>query len=160
MPAASTPKLTITMPSDREVRITRVVAAPRAVVFEAWTSPEHLPHWMLGPPGWTMPTCEIDLRPGGTSRMVWAKGDGAEMEIRGTYREVDPPSRVVQTESWGPEWPETVNSIDFVESSGKTTVTITMLFPSREARDAATKTGMTDGLSMGFDRLDDYLSRR
>ncbi len=80
-----------TMPSDREVAMTRVFDAPRRLVWEAWTNPEHLPHWMLGPPGWTMPVCEIDLRPGGAWHFVWRKDDGTEMEMRGVYREITPP---------------------------------------------------------------------
>jgi uncharacterized protein YndB with AHSA1/START domain len=160
MPAASKPTLTVTMPSDREVRMTRVVNAPRSLVFEAWTSCEHLPNWLTGAPGWSMQVCEIDLRPGGASRLGWRKADGAEMEIRGTYVEVVPPSRLVQTESWGDPWPETRNTIEFTEAGGGTLVTLTMAYPSKEARDAAMKTGATEGMSLGFDRLDEYLRSR
>src|SRR5687768_13172306 len=74
---------TFTTPSDREVAMTRVFDAPRRLVFEAWTSPKHVPHWMLGPEGWTMPVCEIDLRPGGEWHFVWRKSNGTEMEMRG-----------------------------------------------------------------------------
>ena len=105
---------TFTTPSDREIVMTRVFDAPRRLVLEAWTSPEHLPHWMTGPPGWTMPVCEIDLRPGGAWRFVWRKADGTEMEMRGVYREVVPPERLVSTESWGGDWPETLNTLDLV----------------------------------------------
>jgi uncharacterized protein YndB with AHSA1/START domain len=152
-PAATT----FTMPSDREIGITRVVDAPRTLVFDLWTRPEHLPNWLLGPPGWTMPICEIDLRPGGKLRFVWRQGDGTEMTIRGEYREVVRPERLVHTESWGPEWPETVNTLVLTEKDGKTTNTMTVLYPSKEARDAALKTGMKEGMSLGFDRLDEYL---
>ena len=72
---------TFTTPTDCEIVMTRVVDAPRRLVFEAWTSPEHLPHWMLGPGGWTMPVCEIDLRHGGAWHMVW-RGPAGEMEMR------------------------------------------------------------------------------
>jgi uncharacterized protein YndB with AHSA1/START domain len=92
---------TFTTPSDREIEVTRVFDAPRELVFAAWTKPEHLRNWMLGPGGWTMTVCEIDLRPGGAQRFVWRGRDGAEMEIRGEYREIDPPERLVTTESWG-----------------------------------------------------------
>src|SRR5712691_10291145 len=91
---------TITTPSDREVVMTRVVDAPRRLVFEAWTKPEHVLHWMLGPSGWTMPVCEIDLRPGGAWHFVWRRSDGTEMGMRGVYREITPPERLVSTESW------------------------------------------------------------
>jgi len=148
---------TVTTPSDREVLITRVVDAPRALIFEAWTSPKHLPHWMLGPKGWTLPVCEIDLRPGGKQRFVWRRENGTEMEIRGEIREVSPPERFVATESWGKDWPETVNTLVLTEQDGKTTIALTMLYPSKEARDAAMKTGMKDGISESFDRLDAYV---
>lgn len=92
---------TFTTPSDREIVMTRVVDALRCLVFEAWTNPEHVPHWMLGPEGWTVLVCEIDLRPGGTWHFVWRRSDGTEMGMRGVYREVRPPERVVCTESWG-----------------------------------------------------------
>jgi uncharacterized protein YndB with AHSA1/START domain len=147
----------LTTPSDREIVITRVVAAPRRLVFEAFTNPKHVPHWMLGPAGWTMPICEIDLRQGGAWRFVWRRADGTEMAMRGTYREIVPPERLVSTESWGDDWPETLNTLLLSEQDGKTTITQRVLFVSKDARDAALKTGMQDGLSEGFDRLDEYL---
>jgi uncharacterized protein YndB with AHSA1/START domain len=149
--------LTITTPSDREVAMTRTFDAPRKLVFDAWTNPEHVPHWMLGPAGWTMPVCEIDLRPGGAWHFVWRKADGAEMAMTGVYREVTPPERLVSTEKWGPEWPETVNTLTLTEQDGKTTLTNTILYPSKDARDAALKTGMQDGATQSFERLDAYL---
>ena len=103
--AARTGVTTYTTPSDREVLITRVVSAPRRVVFEAFTNPRHVPNWLIGPEGWTMPVCEIDLRPGGTWRYVYRKNDGSEMTMQGFYREVAPPERLVSTESWGPSGP-------------------------------------------------------
>ena len=84
--------LKVTTPSDREIVMTRVFDAPRRLVFEAWTNPEHLPHWMLGPQGWTMPVCEIDLRPGGAWHFVWRRSDGTEMGMHGVYQEIVPPS--------------------------------------------------------------------
>jgi uncharacterized protein YndB with AHSA1/START domain len=146
-------------PSDREIVITRVVEAPRRLVFEAWTNPEHVPQWLLGPEGWTMPVCEIDLRVGGTWRYVWRKADGAEMAMSGIYREVKPPERIVSTERWGPEWPETVNTVQLVETAGRTTITITVLYPSKEARDMALQTGMKEGMNAGFVRLDELLGQ-
>ena len=149
--------LTVTTPSDREIVITRVVDAPRRLVFEAWTSPKHVPHWMLGPKGWTMPVCEIDLSPGGAWHFVWRRSDGTEMEMRGVYREITPPERLVSTESWGGNWPETLNTVLLSEDAGKTTITLRVLYPSKDARDAALKTGMKDGVSKSFDRLAEYL---
>jgi uncharacterized protein YndB with AHSA1/START domain len=158
MAAANSVGATIfTTPSDREIRMTRVFDAPRRLVFEAWTNPKHLPQWMLGPEGWTMPVCEIDLRPGGAWHFVWRRSDGTEMEMRGVYREITPPERLVNTESWGSGWPETINTLILSEENGKTTASQTVLYPSKEARDAALKTGMKDGVSVSFDRLAEYL---
>ena len=148
----------VTMPTDREIVVTRVFNAPRNLVFEAWTNPKYLPHWMLGPDGWTMPVCEIDLRPGGSWHFVWRHSNGKEMEMRGEYREVTPPERVVSSESWGPDWPETLNTVVFSEHAGKTSATITMLYASKEARDAALKTGMKQGMALSYARLENYLS--
>lgn len=148
---------TFTTPSDREIVMTRVVDAPRRLVFEAWTSAEHLPHWMLGPSGWTMPVCEIDLRPGGAWHFVWRRSDGTEMGMRGVYREIAPPERLVSTESWGGDWPDTINTLILSEKDGKTTIALGIRYPSRDARDAALETGMTSGVSASFDRLAEYL---
>jgi len=154
---SSTGTTTFTTPSDREIAATRVFDAPRSLVYEAHTNPKHLSNWMLGPEGWTMPVCEIDLRPGGAWHFVWRKGDGSEMAMRGTYKEVVPPEKVVTTESWGGDWPETINTLTLTEKDGKTTLTSTILYPSKEARDAALKTGMKQGMNVSFDRLAAYL---
>ncbi len=156
---ARTGVTTYATPSDKEVVVTRVVDAPRRVVFDAWTNPEHIPQWMLGPEGWTMPVCEIDLRPGGSWHFVWRKSDGTEMAMSGTYREVVPPERLVSTEKWGPEWPETVNKLVLTESGGQTTVTLTISYPSKDARDAALKTGMKEGMDLSFARFDELVRR-
>jgi len=137
--------------------MTRVVEAQRRLAFEAWTNPEHLPHWMLGPSGWTMTVCEIDLRPGGSWRFVWRHSDGAEMGMRGVYREITPPERLVSTDSWGGNWPETINTLILSEEYGKTTISLRTFYPSKEARDAALQTGTKDGVSERFNRLSEYL---
>ncbi len=155
--AAKANATTIELLSDREVVLRRVVNAPRRLVFAAYTSPEHLPNWMLGPDGWTMPVCEIDLRPGGAWRFVWRKADGAEMELRGVYREIVPPERVVQTESWGGDWPDTLNTLILTEENGRTAIAQHILFPSQAARDAALATGMREGMDVSFGRLEAYL---
>ena len=149
---------TFTTPSDREILMTRVFDAPRRLVFQAWTNPEHVPHWMLGPKGWTMPVCEIDPRPGGAWHFVWRHSDSTEMEMRGVYREITPPERLVSTESWGGKWPETLNTLILSEKDGKTTIAQTVLYPSKEARDEALKTGMKEGVNQSFDRLAEYLA--
>jgi uncharacterized protein YndB with AHSA1/START domain len=154
---AKTGVTTYATPSDRELVITRVVKAPRRIVFDAYTTPRHLQQWLLGPEGWTMPICEIDLRPGGAFRYVWRKEGGAEMTIAGSVREVVPPERLVTTESWGPEWPETVNTVVFTEADGHTTIMLTVHYPSKAARDSALQTGMKEGMEQGFARLDALL---
>lgn len=150
---------TLTTPSDKEIVVTRVIDAPRELVFEAFTKPEHVTQWMLGRSGWTMPVCEIDLRPGGAWHFVWRKDDGSEMEMRGEYREIAAPERLVSTESWGSDWPETVNTLILTEEEGKTKIEQSVLYPSKEARDAALGTGMKDGMSLSFDRLAEHLAR-
>src|SRR5215216_5928445 len=138
--ASSAGKTAFSTPSDLELVTTRTFDAPRRLVWEAWTNPKHVPHWLLGPEGWTMPVCEIDLRPGGAWHFVWRRSDGSEMEMRGLYKEITAPDRLVTTESWGGDWPETVNTLTLFEKNGKTTMTQTVLYPSKEARDAALKT--------------------
>lgn len=145
-------------PTDTQVVITRVVEAPRRLVYDAYTQPKHLQKWLLGPEGWSMPVCEVDARTGGAWKYVWRKSDGAEMAMSGTFREVVPGEKLVSLERWGPEWPETVNAVVLTESGGKTTITTTITYPSKEARDAALKTGMKDGMEPSFDRLDQLLA--
>ena len=145
-------------PTDLTIVATRTFNAPRAVVFAAWSDPKHIPNWMLGPDGWTMPVCEVDLRVGGTWHFVWRRKDGTEMEMHGVYREITPPSRLVTTESWGGPWPETVNTVELREENGRTLMTHTMSFPSRDARDKAMGTGMESGMGTSMARLEAYLA--
>jgi uncharacterized protein YndB with AHSA1/START domain len=154
---ASTGSTSYTTPSDREVLVTRVVNAPRRLVFAAWTEPRHLQRWLTGPKGWTMPICEIDLRPGGRWRYVYRKASGKEMTLTGSVLEVVPPERFVTTESWGPEWPDTVNTLVLTESEGRTTIALTITYVSKEARDAALDTGAMDGMNRAFELLDELL---
>lgn len=150
--------LAVETPSDHEIVMIRSFDAPRELLWEMWTNPEHVSRWMLGPDGWTMPICEIDLRPGGEWRFVWRRDDGSEMEMTGVYREVEPPARLVHTEAWSGDWPETLNTLVLVEEEdGRSRMETTLLYPSKESRDAALQTGMKDGASMSFDRLAEYL---
>ena len=146
-----------TTPSDREIVLTRAFNAPRKLLWEAHTKPEHVSQWMLGPDGWTMPVCEIDLRPGGGWHFVWRQSDGTEMGMRGVYKEIRPPEKLVSTESWGADWPDTLNIIDLTEEGGTTTMVTAVVYPSKEAREKALGTGMKDGWSQSYDRLDEYL---
>jgi uncharacterized protein YndB with AHSA1/START domain len=149
--------LRVTTPSDVEVLITRSVAAPAKLVFEAWTRPEHLSRWLLGPEGWNMPVCEIDLRPGGRWHYGWRRADGTALDMDGEYQEITPPDRLVFTERWGDEWPETQITLVLTEADGRTTMAQTVRYPSKKARDAALATGMTDGLTASYERLDSVL---
>ena len=150
-------KTTFTTPSDREVVATRVVDAPRRLVWEAWTNPEHVRNWLLGPDGWTMPVCEIDLRPGGAWRYRWRGPDGTEFGMSGVYKEVVKPERLVHTELWEGQEPGSLNTLVLTEEGGRTTMTCTVLYPSKEARDAALASGMKDGWAQSYDRLDEQL---
>jgi uncharacterized protein YndB with AHSA1/START domain len=147
--------LKLTTPSDREIQMTRTFNAPRHLVFEAFTNPELLQRWLLGPPGWTMIVCEVDLRVGGGYRWVWRNDNGTEMGMRGVYREVAPPDRIVATEKFDQAWypGEAVGTITFTEQGGKTTITQTLLYESREARDGVLKSGMERGVAASYDHL-------
>lgn len=147
-----------TTPSDREIRVVRAFSAPRRLVYEAMSNPKHLPKWMTGPEGWTMPVCEMDLRVGGKWRFVYRMASGQEMTLQGSYREIVPQERMVSTESWGPDWPETVNTMELTDAQqGVTIVTLTVLYPTKDARDAALASGMKEGMDMGFAKLDKLL---
>jgi uncharacterized protein YndB with AHSA1/START domain len=149
---------TLTMVSDEEIAISRDFDAPRHLVFDAHTKPEHLRQWLLGPEGWTMPVCEIDLRPGGSWRFAWQHSDGSKLEMTGVYREIVAPERIVNTERWGPEWPETVNTTLFTEEGGRTTITQVIRYASKQARDAALATGMMSGVERSYGLLDALLT--
>jgi uncharacterized protein YndB with AHSA1/START domain len=152
--------LSITKPSDREVEITRAFDAPKKRVFDAFTRPDLVKRWLLGPPGWTMPVCEIDPKAGGKLRYEWRNAnDGREMGMNGVFREFEPPSRTVHTEIFDEDWTggETVVTTLFKEVGGKTTVSMTVLYGSQKARDAALGTGMTRGMEESYARLDEML---
>lgn len=150
---------TFTRPSDTEVAMTRVFNAPAARVFDAWTRAEHVPHWLMGPDGWTMTVCDIDLRPGGAWRFHWKHDNGTEMGMSGVYREIVPGQRLVSTEAWGGDWAETLNVIDLHEEDGRTTLNLRVVYPTKEARDRAFQPGMERGVSASYDRLERHLAR-
>jgi len=148
--------LRLTTPSDREIAMTRVFHAPRPLVFDAHTKPELVRRWLLGPPGWSMPVCEIDLRVGGTYRYMWQHDrDGTKMGMGGVYREVVAPERIVNTEKFDEAWypGEALGTLVLVEQGGKTTLTYTMRYESRGARDAVIKSNMESGVAASYDRL-------
>lgn len=153
--------LKVTTPGDREIQMVRSFAAPRRRVFDALTRPELLKRWMYGPNGWSLAVCDIDLRKGGACRYVWRKdADGTEMGMSGVIREVVPPERPVATERFDEAWypGEALASWTLAEKDGRTTLTLTLRYESKEARDVALTSAMDEGMSMGYDRLEELLS--
>ncbi len=152
--------LKLTTPSDREIAMTRVFDAPRRLVYDAHTKPDLVRQWLLGPPGWSMSVCEMDVRVGGKYRWVWRHDqDGTTMGMGGAYKEVVAPERLVTTEKFDEAWypGESLNTLVLVEQGGRTTLTQTMRYESREARDAVLKSGMEKGVTASYDRLADLL---
>jgi len=153
--------LKITPSGDRDLVMTRVFDAPRRLVYDAHTKPELVRQWLLGPAGWTMPVCEMDVRVGGTYRWVWkSERDGTTMGMGGVYREVVAPERLVATERFDEAWypGEALTTLVLVEKGGRTTLTQTMRYESREAREAVVKSGMEKGVAASYDRLEDVLA--
>ena len=150
-------KMTVTVKSDREAELTRVFDAPRRLVWEAISKPEHIPHWW-GPRGNTMTACELDFRPGGAWRFVLRGPDGNDYAFRGEIREVVPPERVVQTfEFEGMPGAVSVETLTLTEHDGKTTVTVTSTFDSVEALHGMLQSGMEGGAAETYDRLEEHL---
>ncbi|HEU0072557.1 MAG TPA: SRPBCC family protein [Dehalococcoidia bacterium] len=149
-------KLTVTLPSDLEIVMSRSFPAPRELVFEAHTKPEHIKRWW-GPRAFDMPVCEMDFRPGGAWRYVhWA--DGEEYAFHGTYLEIEPPSLIKWTFEWeGMPGHVVTETMELAEQEGKTILTTTSLFPTREDRDGMLQTGMEGGASESYDRLAELL---
>lgn len=153
--------LQVAAQGEREIVMTRTFAAPRALVFEAHTRPELVRQWLLGPEGWSMPVCEINLRVGGRYRYVWRRDkDGSQMGMGGVYREIVVPERLVCTEKFDQAWypGESLNTLLLAEHGGKTTLTQTMRLESRAARDAILKSGMESGVATSYNRLDNLLA--
>jgi uncharacterized protein YndB with AHSA1/START domain len=158
MAARASSNLALTLPSDREIVMTRVFDAPRRLVFEAWTKPEHLTRWW-GRRGSTLPVCEMDFRPGGAWRFVERGRDGGEHAFRGVYREIVPPERLVYTfEFEGMPGHVSIETLTFVEQDGKTTLVNTVLFESVEDRDGMLRSGMEAGAVETLDRLAEHLT--
>ena len=155
----NTGALKVSTPSEREIAMTRVFDAPRAQVFDAWTRPEVLKRW-LGPRDWPLVVCEIDLRAGGAYRFVARGADGTEMGWGGVYREIVPPERVVHSEAFDQDWTggETLVTVVLDEQAGRTTMTSTVLYSSREARDAVLRSPMEHGVAESCDRLAELLA--
>jgi uncharacterized protein YndB with AHSA1/START domain len=147
--------LTITTPSDREIAMTRVFAAPARLVYDAHTKPELLKRWLGVFGGWSLSTCEIDLRVGGKYRWVWSKASGTEMGMGGTYQELVTNARIVANEAFDNPWYEgqCLVTTEFVETDGKTTLTATMRYDSKKIRDGVLKSPMETGIVASYDKL-------
>ena len=152
-------ELKITTPSDREIAMTRTFDAPRRLVYDAWTKPELLKRWLGVRGGWSMAVCEVDLKVGGRYRYVWRGPTGKEMGMGGVFREVVPGERLVATEKFDDAWYEgdAVDTTVFVEEGGRTTVTTTVLYSSKEARDGVLQSPMESGVAESYDVLDEVL---
>jgi len=150
-------QLTVTTPSDREIVTTRVFDAPRDLVFEAHTSCEHMSHWW-GPRRYEISSCEMDFRPGGAWRIVHRGADGEIPAFRGEFREIVRPERIVWTFEWeGVPGHVSVQTATFEEHDGKTTLTATAVFDTKEDRDGMLQSGMEEGAAETYERLDEYL---
>jgi uncharacterized protein YndB with AHSA1/START domain len=153
----NTGTLQVTTPSDREVVLTRVFDAPRNLVFDAFSKPELLKRW-FGPRGWSLVVCDVDLKVGGGFRFVLRGPDGRDMGMRGVYRELAPPDRSVHMESFDDFPGEAQVTSTFVEQGGKTTLTATVLYASKEIRDAVIHSGMEHGAAESYDKLAELLA--
>ena len=158
----------VTSPSDREVRVTRTFNAPRQLVWDAHTKPELVPRWQ-GYDGWDMPVCDMDVRVGGKYRWQWkSREDGKQFGFFGTYIEVNAPSKLTHEEYYDPGnvsfampvGDPCIVSLELSEQNGVTTLVCNMTFASKEARDSAVSTGMTDGMEYSYTRLDDLFARK
>ncbi|XXX72814.1 SRPBCC family protein [Sorangium sp. So ce134] len=158
--AANRDSFQVTTPSDQEIRMTRLFNAPRHLVFEAMTKPEHVRRWWgCLSEGYSVSVCEIDLRPGGAWRFVNRFPEG-EAAFHGEYKEITPPSRLVYTEIFE-QFPDTVSLVTsvFTDEGGKTRVTTTTSYPSKEVRDIVLSTGMEKGAALSYDRLEDLVAQ-
>ena len=153
----NTGNLKVTTPSGREIVLTRMFDAPAHLVFDSLTKAELIKRW-FGPRGWTLVVCEVDLKVGGTWRFVLRGPDGTDMGMRGVYRQIEGPFRLVHTESFDDYPGESLVTTDLTERDGKTTMTATTTYPSQEVRDAVIRSGMEHGAAESYDKLAEVLA--
>lgn len=162
----------VSLPSDTAVRIARDFNAPRTLVWQAHTEPKLVQRWMSGMPGWSMPVCDMDVRPGGKYRWGWRSDEsGAGFGFFGVFKAVDAPAAMTQEEYFDPgnagevtggmpvNMPS-INRTTFTETNGITTVVVLIEYVSKAARDAAVSTGMTDGMETSYTSLDSLLAEQ
>lgn len=154
--------VTVTTPTDREIVVTRRFNAPRKLVWDTMTQVELKKRWMTGPPGWVMTVGESDTRAGGTFRAVWTGPNGESLTMSGEYREVTPPERCVRTEKFempgGPPMGEQLATLVLSEDAGKTLMTLTLEYATKEMRDGAAASGMEHGMAASYEKLDEILA--
>lgn len=151
--------LTIETANDLEVVILREFDAPRELIYRCHTEADLVRKWLLGPPGWTMPVCEIDARVGGKYRYVWRDANGTDMGMGGEFRELTRPERITNTQLFDQDWTggETIGTMTLTEANGKTKMRNVVVYSSKAARDGALQTGMTEGMQAGYINLDQLL---
>lgn len=158
-------KAEVSTPSDHEVKVMRSFKAPRDLVYRAYTTPELLKRW-LGYAGWSMPVCEMDVRVDGEYRWAWRSDEGQEFGFHGVFSDVKVPAKLAHSQYYDPgnmggDMGEgTLITVEFAEDKGVTTVTTTMDYKTKQARDAAVSTGMTDGMEHSYQQLDSMLAKR
>lgn len=155
--------LEATTPSDREIKVVRSFNAPRQLIWDAHTKPELIKRWLLGPPGWSMPECDVDLRVGGAYRYKWVSDENPSefFTSSGVHKEIEAIERIVTTEHMDVsglgmdlDTGESINTLTLSEANGKTTLTNVMLFPTKAHRDGALQSGMTGGMEQSYERLE------
>ncbi len=152
-------RATVTTPTEREIHVERIFDAPRDRVFELFTDPELIPEWW-GPRGTTTIVDEMDVRNGGSWRYVTRNSDGSETAFRGTYREVSPPDRIVQTFEWeGMPGHVSVDTAVFEDLGERTKLVSSSLFHTTEERDGMLGSGMEEGMNETYQRLDELIER-
>lgn len=154
-------RMSMVAAGDREIVVTRDFEAPREKVLDAMIDPDALKQWLHGPPGWSLTVCDVEKKAGGKYRFVWTDGNGAAMGMSGVYREYEPPTRVVNTQVFDMDCTgsEVIGTLVVTEAAGKTYMTNTLLYPSREARDAVFASPMGQGMACGYTMLDNFLAR-
>jgi uncharacterized protein YndB with AHSA1/START domain len=153
--------LKVTAFREQEIVMTRVFKASRNLTFEALSGPKLVKRWLLGPPGWSLPVCKIDLKVGGALRFEWRNDDGRELGMSSVYREIVAPTRIVHTELFDEDWTggETLATNVLIDENGGTRLTVTVRYQSRAARDSALASGMERGMAASYDRLADLLDQ-
>jgi len=153
-------KMKLETQGDKYIVVTRHFAAPPDEIYRAHTDPQLLQQWLLGPDGWTMPVCQVDVRPGGKIRYEWANGKGGGFSLTGEFIEVEPPRRIVHVERMHLPDPTPDNRVEttFVADGTGTLMTMRMTLPNAETRKAMLSTGMEHGMEASYTRLESYLA--